>query len=141
MITNQIAYWRSMMNGGKGVSKAHLARKLRVSRSFVTKLENGNAQPGAALMLRAAAYFNRPVEAVFWLADGMESKPAFYYTNTIPDRYFCDFTAAPAKPLCQVVATPPARPAEMEPSTDKSPVNPAAKAVASPVAWKAKGKK
>ena len=49
-------------------------------------------------------------------------------------------TPAPAKPLCNSPATLSARPAGQVVTKDESPVGPAAKAVASPVAWKAKGK-
>lgn len=52
----------------RGVSKAHLARQVGVSRGYVTRLENGSLQPGAAVMLRLARYFRRPVEEVFQLA-------------------------------------------------------------------------
>jgi excisionase family DNA binding protein len=38
---------------------------------------------------------------------------------------------AAARPVCSVVAVPPARPAGLEPVKDKSPVDPAAKVVAS----------
>jgi len=50
------------------------------------------------------------------------------------------FTPAVAKPVCAVVATPPARPAGMEKITDKSLVNPMAKVVASLSRSKPNGK-
>ncbi len=43
-------------------------------------------------------------------------------------------TPAPARPMCHLPATPPARPAGAVSLKDKPPVGPAAKAVASPVA-------
>ena len=87
MIANRIAYWRATMNGGKGVSQAHLARKVHVGRSFVTKLEKGKAQPSAKLMLRMARYFKQPVEAVFQLADGTGTRPVFIGPDVIPIRH------------------------------------------------------
>jgi hypothetical protein len=44
-------------------------------------------------------------------------------------------TLSVAKPMCKQPAAPPARPAGTVQSKDKSLVGPAAKAVASPVAW------
>ena len=114
------------MNEGKGVSQAHLARKVGVSRSFVTKLEKGKAQPGAELMLRVAHYFKQTVETVFRLANGTEAKPAFIYANTIPNSQFKGFTPAPAKSLCNNRATSSARPAGMESAKDKMLVGPTA---------------
>lgn len=49
----------------RGVTKAHLARKLGVSPAYVTLLEQGKRAPSGELMLRIAAYFQRSVEAVF----------------------------------------------------------------------------
>lgn len=86
MIINNIAYWRSTMNRGKGVSQAHLARKIGVGRSFVTKLEKGRAQPGAELMFRVARYLLQPVEAVFRLVEGTKAKPVLVRSDTIPNR-------------------------------------------------------
>jgi DNA-binding XRE family transcriptional regulator len=126
MITNRIAYWRSTMNEGKGVSKAHLARKVHVSRSFVTKLEKGKAQPGAELMLRVAHYFKQTVEAVFRLDDEAGAKPAFICANMIPNSQFKGFTPALAKSLCNNRATTSARPAGMESAKDKMLVGPTA---------------
>ncbi len=134
MITNCIAYWRTTMNRGKGVSKAHLARKVGVDRSFVTKLEKGSSQPGAELMLRVARYFKLPVEAVFRLEDRMEPWPVSICPNSIPDKQYVAFAPVPAKPVRTKPATPPVCPAGTVSLKDKSPVGPAAKAVAKPVA-------
>ncbi len=133
MITNKMAYWRSTMNQGKGISQAHLARQIGVSRSFVTKLEKGTAQPGAELMLRAALYFKQQVEAIFQLADGTKNKPVFASVNMIPSSQF-SITSASVKPLCLSKIASSARPVEPEAAKDKSLVSPTAKAVASPVA-------
>jgi putative transcriptional regulator len=85
MIFNRLAYWRSTKNNGQGVSQAHLARKLHVSRSYVTKLEKGQAQPGAALMLEAARYFQQPVEAIFRLLDEGKNQSNSLWSESIPN--------------------------------------------------------
>jgi transcriptional regulator with XRE-family HTH domain len=84
MITNNIAYWRSTMNNGKGVSRAHFARQIGVGRSFVSKLEKGTVQPSAAFMFRAAKYFKQPIEVIFKHIDGAKVQPAIICAKTIP---------------------------------------------------------
>jgi DNA-binding XRE family transcriptional regulator len=86
MIINNIAYWRSTMNRGKGVSQAHLARKVGVGRSFVTKLEKGRTQPGAELMFRVARYLLQPVESVFRLVEGTKTRPVPVRSDMMPNR-------------------------------------------------------
>jgi putative transcriptional regulator len=61
MILNFVTKWRE----AKGVSKAHLARRIGVSRSYITKLEQGILQPSAEMMFRLAKYLGQPLEAVF----------------------------------------------------------------------------
>ena len=61
MITNCVTKWRQ----AKGVSKAHLARRVGVSRSYATKLEQGILQPSGEMMFRIAKYLGQPLEAVF----------------------------------------------------------------------------
>jgi putative transcriptional regulator len=140
MIKNKIAYWRSTMKKGKGISQADLAREVGVGRSFVTKLEKGTGQPGAELMLRVARVFKQPVEAIFQQIDREQARPAIICDEPIPKRQCSAFTSALAKPMCNSPATPSARPAGMEKSTDKSLVSPAAKVVASLSRNQAKGK-
>lgn len=86
MIGNNIASWRSKMNDGKGISRAHLARRIGVGRSFVTKLEKGIGRPGAELMFRVARYFKQPIEAIFWLVDGAGAKAGIICAKVIPVR-------------------------------------------------------
>ena len=61
MITNTVSKWRQ----AKGVTKAHLARRVGVARSYVTKLEQGALQPSGEMMFRIAKYLGQPLEAVF----------------------------------------------------------------------------
>ena len=48
-----------------GVSKAHLARQLKVDRSYITKLEQGKQQPASEMMFRIANYLEQPLEQIF----------------------------------------------------------------------------
>ena len=64
MVINFVAQAREQ----RGVSRAHLARHVGVSRAYVTKLEQGKLEPSGGKMLRIAAYLKRPVEDVFRLA-------------------------------------------------------------------------
>jgi DNA-binding XRE family transcriptional regulator len=134
MIKNRIAYWRSTMNQGKGISQAHLARQIGVGRSFVTKLEKAGAQPGAELMFRIARYFKQSVETIFQHVEDGNAKHAYSHHDVMPASQIHGFSAALAKPLRTSEAALSARPAEPETIKDKSLVGPTAKAVASPVA-------
>lgn len=69
-VTNSISEWRSRREGGKGISKAHLARQVRMSRSHVVRLEQGKVQPSAQTMFRIAKYFGCRIEDIFQLGEG-----------------------------------------------------------------------
>ena len=73
MITNSVTKWRQ----AKGVSKAHLARRVSVDRSYVTKLEQGKLQPSGEMMFRIARYLDQPLEAVFQHAQSLKERPSF----------------------------------------------------------------
>ena len=47
------------------MTKAQVARKVGVERSYMTKLEQGTMQPSAEMMFRIAKYLGRPLEEVF----------------------------------------------------------------------------
>jgi transcriptional regulator with XRE-family HTH domain len=61
MIINTVTEWRVK----RGVSKAHMARRIGVERSYMTKLEQGRVQPSSGKMLRIAEYLKQPVEVLF----------------------------------------------------------------------------
>jgi putative transcriptional regulator len=63
MISNRLKNWRH--RHGKGISKAHLARMVGVSRSYITKIEQGKQHPSARIMFRIADYFGCRVEDIF----------------------------------------------------------------------------
>ena len=68
MISNKLSRWRRQ-HGRRGVTKAHLARKVSVSRSYITKLENGTLQPSGRVMFRIADYFGCGVDDIFTFVD------------------------------------------------------------------------
>jgi len=114
----------------KKIRQWQLARRLRMSRAYVCRLCSGQIQPSMVAALRIAHCVGKPVEQVFQLVE----------VDTRQGNYSSNFTAAPAKPLCEPPATPPNRPAGLESAKDKSLVGPAAKVVASLSRSKPKGK-
>jgi putative transcriptional regulator len=50
-----------------GLTQEQLARDLEVTRYTILALEVGRYVPSIELALRLAAYFDRPLEAIFWL--------------------------------------------------------------------------
>jgi len=73
MITNFVTKWRK----SKGVTKAHMARRVGVKRSYMTKLEQGRLQPSGEMMFRIAKYLGQPLEQVFQYVQGSETQPVF----------------------------------------------------------------
>lgn len=73
MVINSVTKWRQ----AKGVSKAHMARRVGVSRSYATKLEQGILQPSGEMMFRIAKYLGQPLEAVFQHAQSLKASPSF----------------------------------------------------------------
>jgi putative transcriptional regulator len=49
----------------RGDSKSHLARRIGVCPSYVTRLENNDIQPSGEVMFRIAAHFNCRIEEIF----------------------------------------------------------------------------
>jgi DNA-binding XRE family transcriptional regulator len=62
----------------KKMSKAALARRIGVARSYITKLENGQLQPSGPMMLRFAHVLQRPVEDIFLLIEVPSGEAAFH---------------------------------------------------------------
>ena len=90
MILNFVTKWRE----AKGVTKAHLARRVGVSRSYITKLEQGKMQPSGEMMFRIAKYLGQPLEVVFRCAQA-ENRNSFVCAKVMPDRQTFNFTDAP----------------------------------------------
>jgi len=59
------------------MSKATLARRIGVARSYMTKLENERLEPSGPVMLRFAHVLQRPVEGIFQLAEVPNGQAAF----------------------------------------------------------------
>ncbi len=68
MIKNHLKEWRARQ-AQRGISKATLARRIRVNRSYVTKLEQGKAVPSLQVALQLAEYFGCTVDQLFELQD------------------------------------------------------------------------
>jgi putative transcriptional regulator len=79
MITNSVGKWRL----AKGVSKAHLARRIGVDRSYITKLENGKMQPSGEMMFRFAEYLGQTLEEVFQHAQ-TENNRRYFLAKVMP---------------------------------------------------------
>lgn len=50
-----------------GLTQEQLANDLEVTRHTILALEVGRYVPSIELALRLSAYFNRPLETIFWL--------------------------------------------------------------------------
>lgn len=68
---------------GHGLTQEQLAADLEVTRHTILALEVGRYVPSIELALRLAAYFDRPLETIFWLdpeedrsVRGLASSPA-----------------------------------------------------------------
>ena len=59
------------------MSKATLARRIGVTRSYITKVEKEQLQPSGAVTLRFAHVLQRPVEDIFQLTDVPSGQAAF----------------------------------------------------------------
>ena len=60
----------------KGVTKAHMARRLGVAPSYMTKLEQGRLQPSGEMMFRMAKYLGQTIEVLFQhVPDSMKTFP------------------------------------------------------------------
>jgi putative transcriptional regulator len=63
-ITNHLKDWRAR-HKPRALSKAALARRLNVSRSYITRLEQGKVCPSLSLALHIALYFGCTVNDLF----------------------------------------------------------------------------
>ncbi|TKB88277.1 MAG: helix-turn-helix transcriptional regulator [Nitrospira sp.] len=75
MIKNHLKEWRARQ-AQRGISKATLARRIRVNRSYVTKLEQGKAVPSLQVALQLAEYFGCTVDQLFELQDETTLEPS-----------------------------------------------------------------
>lgn len=54
----------------KGVTQQELAEAVGVSRQTIVAIEKSRFLPSTPLALKIARYFEKPVEAIFFLEDG-----------------------------------------------------------------------
>ena len=80
MLKNLVKKWRLEKN----ITKAHLARRIGVCRSYVSKLEDGAIQPSGEMMFRIAAYFGRRIEDIFQFVQVQKSNANLFASNTLP---------------------------------------------------------
>ncbi len=58
----------------QGLNQSALAKKLSVSRSYISELESGNRTPSLDLLSRYADVFNIPVSSLVFFAEALEDK-------------------------------------------------------------------
>ncbi len=68
MFKNEVEFFRRN-KGVKGITKSHLAHRIGVSRSYITKLEQGKLKPSIDLAFKIAQYFDCKIEDVFTIED------------------------------------------------------------------------
>lgn len=62
---NNIAKMREMCN--PKLSQEKLAKAADISRTYLSEIENGKANPGIDIILRIASVLKKPVEEIFCL--------------------------------------------------------------------------
>ena len=82
MIKNHLKEWRARQ-AQRGISKATLARRIRVNRSYVTKMEQGKAVPSLQVALLLAEYFGCTVDELFELQ--AETTREIYHDHMLPN--------------------------------------------------------
>ena len=58
----------------QGLNQSDLAKRLDVSRSYVSELESGNRTPSLDLLGRYADVFNVPISSLVFFAEALEDK-------------------------------------------------------------------
>ena len=84
MIKNHLKEWRARQ-AQRGISKATLARRIRVNRSYVTKMEQGKAVPSLQVALLLAEYFGCTVDELFELQ--AEKTIELTHGDVLPNRH------------------------------------------------------
>ena len=67
MVVSRLKFYREQKNAEVefNLSRAHLARQIDVSRSYITKVENGEIIPHLEKAHKLANYFNCTVDELF----------------------------------------------------------------------------
>lgn len=58
----------------QGLNQSALAKKLGVSRSYISELESGNRTPSLDLLSRYADIFNVPISSLVFFAEALQDK-------------------------------------------------------------------
>jgi len=58
----------------QGLNQSALAKKLGVSRSYISELESGNKTPSLDLLSRYADIFNIPISSLVFFAEALQDK-------------------------------------------------------------------
>ena len=58
----------------QGLNQSNLAKKLGVSRSYISELESGNRTPSIDLLGRYADVFNVPVSSLVFFAEALQDQ-------------------------------------------------------------------
>lgn len=58
----------------QGLNQSALAKRLGVSRSYISELESGNRTPSLDLLGRYADIFNIPISSLVFFAEALEDK-------------------------------------------------------------------
>ena len=63
-----------LLRRNQGLNQSALAKKLCVSRSYISELESGNRTPSLDLLSRYADIFNIPVSSLVFFAEALQDK-------------------------------------------------------------------
>tara|TARA_R110000787_G_scaffold67128_1_gene150413 strand:+ start:603 stop:914 length:312 start_codon:yes stop_codon:yes gene_type:complete len=64
----------SLLRRYQGLNQSTLAKRLGVSRSYISELESGNRTPSLDLLSRYAEVFNIPVSSLVFFAEALQDK-------------------------------------------------------------------
>jgi putative transcriptional regulator len=113
MLKNVVKKWRLE----RKISKADLARRIGVCRSYVTKLELGSLQPSGEMMFRIAEYFKLRVEDVFQREGGAKAGSLFFGLKLSPKGNDNSRLDVPRRASSPSKFTPGTRPQTISPSS------------------------
>lgn len=63
-----------LLRRSQGLNQSTLAKKLSVSRSYISELESGNRTPSLDLLNRYACIFDIPVSSLMFFAEALQDK-------------------------------------------------------------------
>jgi len=63
-----------LLRRSQGLNQSALAKKLDISRSYISELESGNRTPSLDLLKRYAEVFNVPVSSLVFFAEALQDR-------------------------------------------------------------------